>query len=188
MKCKACPNEYPEPDIIDGTAYFVCASCGHVHEIENYRVYSDEERIKIFEKEYGIKLPNEYIKYAGTNDSWVVKLPPCNSESTQYYFGEGFYEIGEFSGLDPEKYRSIFDSSALIDEWELPKKLVLIDGDGHTWLALDYRESNKDPKVIVIESDEGNSLVVANNFKEFVSLLLTYESVYDTDGNVIYNV
>jgi len=187
MKCRACPNEYPEPDVVDGTAYFVCGSCGDVHEVENYRVYTAEERINLFESKHGFKLPSEYIKYAGTNDSWVVKLPPCNSKSTEYYFGEGFYTIGGFAGLDPEKYQSIFDSVGLVEEWGLPKKLLLIEGDGHTWLALDYRESDKEPKVIVMESDEGNSLVVANNFNEFMSSLLPYEGVYDTDGNVIYN-
>ncbi len=186
MKCQDCPNVYPEPDIIDGTAYFVCSSCGHVHEVKNYRVYTSKEMIEIFENKYGVKLPDEYIKYAGTNESWVVKLPPCDTDSTKLYFGEGFYQISEFSGLDPYKYRSIFDSASLVEEWELPENLVLIDGDGHTWLALDYRSSDKDPKVIVIESDESNSLIVANNFKEFVQLFLPYESVYDTNGNVIY--
>lgn len=187
MKCRACPNKYPEPDIIDGTAYFVCSSCGDVREVENYCVYTPEEIIETFENKYGVKLPGEYIKYAGANESWVVKLPPCNTDSTKYYFGEGFYLIGSFSGLDPDKYRSIFDSAELVKEWKLPKKLVLIDGDGHTWMALDYRDSDTEPKVIVIESDECNYLVVANNFNEFVQSLLPYESVYDMNGNVIYN-
>lgn len=102
MKCKACPHDYPEPDIIDGTAYFVCSRCGHVYEVENYRIYTTEERIEIFEEEYGVKLPSEYITYAGTGDSRVVKLPPCNTASTKYYFGDGFYEICKFSGLNPE--------------------------------------------------------------------------------------
>lgn len=186
MKCRACPKEYPEPDIIDGTAYFVCANCGDVYEVENYRVYTPEERIELFEKENGVNLPDAYITLAGTKHSWIVKLPPCNTGSTKYYFGDGFYEIGELSGLDPDKYRSIFDSPGLVEEWELPKELVLIDGDGHTWLALDYRDSKTEPKVIVIESDESNYLVVANNFNDFVQSLLPYESVYDIDGNVIY--
>lgn len=187
MKCRACPNEYPAPDIIDGTAYFVCSNCGDVHEVENYRVDTPEKRIKIFEMKHGFRLPLGYNKYAGTNDSWVVKLPPCDTDSTKYYFGEGFYVIGGFFGLDPDKYPSIFESADLVDEWGLSKKLVLIDGDGHTWLALDYRDSDLEPKVIVIESDESNYLVVANNFNDFVQSLLPYESVYDTDGNIVYN-
>ena len=186
MNCRACPNEYPEPNIINGTAYFVCENCGDVYEVDNYRVYTKEELIEIFEKENAIKLPEEYIKYAGTNDSWVVKLPQSDTGSLKFYFGEEFYEIGGFSGLDKNKYRSVFDSASLVKEWNLPLKLVLIDGDGHTWLALDYRSCDKDPKVILIESDEGNSLVVANSFKELVLSLLPYESVYDRSGNIIY--
>jgi len=187
MRCRACPNQYPAPDIVDGTAYFVCVSCGDVHEIENYRVYTIEERIESFETTYGFKLPVEYPKYIDASGTWVVRLPPCDTDSTRYYFGEGFYEIGTLSGLDPDSYRSIFDSADLVETWELPKKLLLIEGDGHTWLALDYRESQEEPKVIVIESDEGNSLLVANSFKEFISKLLPYDSVYDKDGNLIYD-
>lgn len=187
MKCRVCPNQRPELDIIDGTAYFICSSCGDIREIENYRVYTPEEAVEIFEKKYGLKLPAEYIKYAGANEPWVVKLPPCNTDSTRYYFGEGFYEIGSFYGLNPDKPRSIFESAELVKEWKLPKKLVLIDGDGHTWLALDYRCSDTEPKVIAIESDESNYLVVSNNFSDFIQSLLPYERVYDVNGNVIYN-
>jgi hypothetical protein len=189
MKCKGigCRSDYPTPDIIDGTAYFVCASCGDLHEVKSYRVYTTEERIKMFEDEYGVRLPPEYIQYAGTKGSSVVKLPSCGNDLTQFYFGEGFYTIGKFAGIEPDPYgSSIFDSASLTEEWGLPNKLVLIEGDGHTWLALDYRESAVDPTVIVVESDEGNHLLVANNFREFVRSILPYDSVYDTDGNIIY--
>nr|WP_315485423.1 SMI1/KNR4 family protein [uncultured Undibacterium sp.] len=190
MKCKGigCRCDYPEPDMIDGIAYFVCSSCGDLHEVKNYRVYSTEERIQMFEDEYGVRLPPEYIQYAGTKSSSVVKLPLCDNESTQFYFGEGFYTLGKLADIEPDPYgSSIFDSASLAEEWGLPKKLMLIEGDGHTWLALDYRESTTDPKVIVIESDEGKHLLVANNFKEFVQSILPYDSVYDTNGNIIYN-
>ena len=187
MKCNSCANEYPQPEIIEGTAYFVCVNCGNVHEVKDYQVYTKEERVELFEKENGVKLPKEYINYAGTNDSWVVKLPPYNSDTTQYYFGEGFYEIGKFMSLEPDEGSSIFDNAMRIQSWDLPRRIVLIEGDGHTWLALDYRKSKDEPKVIVIESSASNSLEVANSFTEFVQLLLPYESVYDLDGNVIYN-
>lgn len=189
MKCKGkgCRNDYPAPDIINGTAYFVCASCGDLYEVDNYRVYSIEEKITMFEDEYGVKLPPEYLKYASTDCSGVVKLPPCDNYWTQFYFGESFYNFGKLANIEPNRYgASLFDSASLAEEWGLPKKLVLIEGDGHTWLALDYRESNTSPKVIVIESDEGNHLEVAPTFEEFVQSILPYESVYDSDGNVIY--
>lgn len=45
MKRKECSADYPEPDGVDGTAWFVCAKCGSVHEVVGFRGYSPEERI-----------------------------------------------------------------------------------------------------------------------------------------------
>ncbi|MGY3215794.1 hypothetical protein ACVWWV_000296 [Bacillus sp. TE9122W] len=39
------------------------------------------------------------------------------------------------------------DSAYLIKEWELPEGLVLISGDGHTWVAMDYRKMKKNPAI-----------------------------------------
>jgi hypothetical protein len=185
MKC--CRKELSNPDIVDGTAYFVCSECGNVREVENYRVYSAEEALSYFEEKYGFLLPKEYVNLSKSEETKVVKLPPCDNETLNYYFGEGFYEIGAFSTLDPNAENSIFSSKSSGREWGLPKTYVPLEGDGHTWLALDYSDSLTDPKVIVTETDDGNSLVVANTFNEFVSSLLQYEEVYDLDGNIIYS-
>ncbi|ROR98006.1 SUKH superfamily protein [Sinobacterium caligoides] len=184
MKC--CKKEYPEPEIIDRTAYFVCPECGEVQEIENYRVYSPEERLDLFEKKFALKIPAQYLNYAGTHSNHVFKLPKTAPGDSKNYFGDGFYEIGSFHGLDPNEGQSIFDSEWLSQEWELPEKLVLIEGDGHEWLALDYRRSSEEPKVIIIESEGCTYKVLASNFNAFIESLIEYESVYDTGGNVIY--
>jgi hypothetical protein len=47
VKCRACPNEYSEPEIIDGLAYFVCSECGDVHEVKNYHPHTKEQLIEI---------------------------------------------------------------------------------------------------------------------------------------------
>ncbi|QQD24424.1 hypothetical protein GJQ55_08005 [Venatoribacter cucullus] len=184
MKC--CRKELPKPDIIDGTAYFVCPECGEFREVKSYRVYTPEESLNAFEKEHGFKIPAKYIDYAGTHSDHVIKLPkntPCTKDE---YFGDGFYEIGSYLGLDHNENRSIFDSSWLVREWGLPERLVLIEGDGHEWLALDYRNSEVEPRVILIESEFNQYKVVANNFDDFVDSLIPYESVYDINGNLIY--
>ncbi len=49
MKCSACSDEYPEPDIIEDIAFFICASCGHVHEVKNYHPYSKDQIIEKIE-------------------------------------------------------------------------------------------------------------------------------------------
>ncbi len=49
MKCSTCSIEYPEPDIIDNIAYFVCSSCGHLHEVKNYQAHTKDQIIEIIE-------------------------------------------------------------------------------------------------------------------------------------------
>jgi hypothetical protein len=49
MKCSSCSNEYPEPDIIDDVAFFVCSSCGHLHEVKNYKAHTKNQIIEIVE-------------------------------------------------------------------------------------------------------------------------------------------
>ena len=185
MKC--CSKELSKPDIVDGTAYFVCPECGDVREVENYRVYTSEEAISCFAEKFGFILPKEYVNLSNSEETKVVKLPPCENEALKYYFGEGFYEIGTFASVDPNAENSIYSSISSGREWGLPNTYVPLEGDGHTWLALDYSDSSIEPKVVVAETDDGNSLVVANTFNEFISNLLEYEEVYDSDGNIIYS-
>lgn len=182
MKC--CRKELTNPEIIDGTAYFVCPDCGDVFEVQNYRVYTNEEALSYFKEMYGFTLPREYVKLSESEETKVVELPHCENEPLKYYFGEGFYEIGTFVSVNPNSEKSIYNSINSGRDWGLPKTHIPLEGDGHTWLALDYSNSLTEPKVIVTETDGGNSLVLAHTFAEFLSSLLQYEEVYDLDGNV----
>ena len=184
MKC--CRKELENPDVIDGTAYFVCTECGELREVNDYRVYSTDEALCYFKEKYGFVLPQEYILFQEVEHGTVFKLPSNDNKSIQYYFGEGFYETGDIASIDPNADYSIYDSSSSGWEWGLPESCIAIEGDGHTWLALDYGASSKNPSVVVIETDDGNSLTIANSFADFMSGLLPYEEVYDRDGNIIY--
>lgn len=62
-----------------------------------------------------------------------------------------------------------------------------LEGDGHTLLVLDYSNSLIAHKVMVTETDGGNSLVVANSFSDFMTNILQHEEVYDLDDNGIYD-
>ena len=185
MRC--CGKELTNPDIVDGTAYFICPECGDVRVVENYRVYTNEEALSYFKEKCGFILPREYVELSISEQTKVVKLPPCENESVKYYFGEGFYVIGTPASVDPNAENSIYSSISSGIEWGLPSTYIPIEGDGHTWLALDYSDSSTEPRVVVTETDVGNCIVVANSFNEFISGLLQYEEVYDLDGNVIYS-
>ena len=49
MNCSSCTIEYPEPEIIDNVAYFVCSNCGHLHEVKNYQAHTKDQIIRIIE-------------------------------------------------------------------------------------------------------------------------------------------
>jgi SMI1-KNR4 cell-wall len=65
----------------------------------------------------------------------------------------------------------MFKTRALIAEWGLPEGIVLLSGDGHSWVALDYRNTKKEPPVIFVESESGRTESIAPNFENFLQRL-----------------
>jgi hypothetical protein len=65
---------------------------------------------------------------------------------------------------------SLLDTPYLIREWDLPAPIVLICGDGHTWIALDYRGSSPpgEPSVTWLDADMQTELPLAPDFRSFV--------------------
>ncbi|MDD9269595.1 SMI1/KNR4 family protein [Paenibacillus sp. GCM10023248] len=55
------------------------------------------------------------------------------------------------------------------------EELIIISGDGHLWIALDYRNCNDEPPVKYIESDGGFTIELANNFNSFLTGLCNWE-------------
>ncbi|MGF2687293.1 DUF6714 family protein [Marinobacter sp. DUT-3] len=59
MKCKACSDEYPKPDMVDGTAYFVCMNCGDLQEVANYHARTQDQIIEMVKDAFcGVELGN----------------------------------------------------------------------------------------------------------------------------------
>ncbi|EWM13428.1 SMI1/KNR4 family protein [Kutzneria sp. 744] len=68
--------------------------------------------------------------------------------------------IGRIKGVT-----SLLDGPYLVEEWGLPTGVVPLSGDGHTWIALDYRRPGE-PSVVWLE--EGRELALAADFRSFV--------------------
>jgi hypothetical protein len=78
---------------------------------------------------------------------------------------------------------SLLDTPYLVEEWGMPAPLVLLSGDGHCWIGLDYRACGRDgePSVTWFETDLDAVLVLAGDFRSFVEGL-TAGSTYG-DGS-----
>ena len=70
----------------------------------------------------------------------------------------------------------------MTQEWGLPSGLVLLNGDGHRWIALDYRESgpNAPPTVVWVNVDRDEDIQLAENFAAFREQLKPTKSFAST--------
>ncbi|MEU4098832.1 SMI1/KNR4 family protein [Streptomyces sp. NPDC026673] len=65
---------------------------------------------------------------------------------------------------------SLLDTPYLVAEWQLPSPIVLLCGDGHYWIGLDYRTCGPDgePSVTWFDAELGTELALAGTFRAFV--------------------
>lgn len=70
---------------------------------------------------------------------------------------------------------SMLDSPYLVEEWGLPKAVVLLSGDGHCWTGLDYRTCGRhgEPSVAWFDADDDSELTLAPDFRSFVKGLVS---------------
>lgn len=160
---------------------------------------SDNPKVSDFlvnevEQMLGVKLPKSYVSLMKQwnggyleEEHQVILLNEV-PENLNYYLGEGFWGLNLLAGIsnDINNNEGIVYTAQTAHEWGVPEKVIAFDGDGHTWLALDYREDKNNPKVIFIETDNLLSFNLAKNFNDFIESLIPSNQVYDADGNVIY--
>ncbi|MEC0278767.1 SMI1/KNR4 family protein [Bacillus halotolerans] len=138
---------------------------------------SDNE-IKNVEKKLNLTLPEQYKKLIIQQNGGLINFNafPTDQETS---WAEDHIEVDHLRGIG--KDLGILESEYLIKEWGLPQRLLLIQGDGHNWVALDYRLTNENPPVHYFDLELNNDIKIAVSFDEFLSKLYThdYEEVQD---------
>ena len=139
-----------------------------------------------------VRLPDAYLKLlaeqnGGYIDNRLTPVPIDSMPNTlRGYVSDGYVTVGSIAGIgDANSAGNICHTPYFLREWSLPDRLVLLDGDGHSWIALDYRTARHDPPVILIESGNSTHIELASNFAAFVASFVPYNSVYDEDGQLI---
>jgi hypothetical protein len=73
-------------------------------------------------------------------------------------------EFRAMRGIGPE---GLLENAYLTEEWEMPPELVLLEGDGHTWVALDYRR-DRVPSVTWYDNELEQDIPLAPDFRTFL--------------------
>ena len=153
-----------------------------------------DEKIALVDEKLGFILPKSYTDFMKNfneeffEDPYVIPIKETVPANLKYYLGEGFWEINDFYKIliDENDTKGILHGKSIAKEWGLLNKIIPLEGDGHTWIAFDYRNTTNEPEIVFIESEKHLSLKLANNFTELLDMLPQYNSVYDEDGNIIY--
>ncbi|WHF28719.1 SMI1/KNR4 family protein [Bacillus altitudinis] len=139
----------------------------------------NEAEIAKAEKKLGVTLPDTYKKLIlEQNGGYTIHnaFPTTHSNS----WAEDHIQFNHLLGIAEDE--GIMDSAYLIKEWELPEGLVLINGDGHTWVAMDYRKTKENPTIHYFDVEMEEDFKLADSFDEFIEGLYTVEYTVDEEA------
>jgi hypothetical protein len=145
---------------------------------EDYYPPLTEDMIAHAESVLGVTLPRELIDLLKVkNGSYTLGFAHPMSQATS--FGEEYVPLAELGGIgEDSELGSVFNlltTEYMIQEWDLPERQVLLAGDGHFWISLDYR---KGPVPSVAWIGSGDDYQIAPTFAAFLDGLVpitTYE-------------
>ncbi|MFI6642519.1 SMI1/KNR4 family protein [Streptomyces sp. NPDC050504] len=144
-----------------------------------------DEVVRDAERRLGVRLPASLLEVLRVQNGGLVAeswnaFPTVAPTS----WSEDHVPLDALMGIGRRDGQlSLLDSAYLVGEWGLPSPLVLLSGDGHWWIALDYRARGEhgEPSVTWFDAENGTELPLAADFRTFVQELVAADS-FDTDG------
>lgn len=126
------------------------------------------------ENHLGVRLPDELIKLLQVqNGGYTTGFVFAMDEKTSW--ADDHVPCDELAGINLERgSQSIFNlvnSSSLSKQWNVPEKQILLAGDGHFWITLDYR-LGEIPMVAWIDTECDEDIRVAATFRTFLAGLV----------------
>jgi hypothetical protein len=142
----------------------------------------NDKLIELAENKLGFKLPKLFIELLKIQNGGHTKgfVFPMNVETT---WSKNHIPFDEMYGISIDSSvssaLSILDTEYLTQEWQLPEKQVVLCGDGHWWITLDYRKSGI-PTISWIDVECQEEVQVADSFEDFFNgLVLAKEFDYE---------
>lgn len=131
-----------------------------------------EKNIEQTERMLQVVLPKSYLNLLKQQNggSIIYNAFPINDSTS---WAEDYITVNHILGISEED--GIMQSEYFIQEWGLPKDIVLFSGDGHSWVAFDYRHIKEEPSIIYIDTELEEIIELAPNFITFINGLYSAE-------------
>ncbi len=130
----------------------------------------------------GVRLPPPLVRLLRIQNGGYTRgfAHPMDQPTT---WAADHIPLNDLAGIvtDPnhETAMNLLHTQYMTREWGLPPKQVLLSGDGHYWITLDYRKGAA-PSVAWIDVECGEDLQIAPSFAAFLDGLLPSEE-FDAD-------
>jgi hypothetical protein len=125
-----------------------------------------DEAVENAEEKLKVKLPKSYIKLLKEQNGGSINYNSFPS-SVPTSWANTRIHVNHIFGIGDE--HSILNSEYLIGEWGLPQNIVIFYGDGHSWIAFDYRITKENPPIIYIDEDSEKIIELASDFNSFLN-------------------
>jgi hypothetical protein len=133
-----------------------------------------DEALRATEEEFGVRLPEEYVTLLRIQNGGVVaKDFSAFPTSERTSWAEDHVGFRDMMGIGTD-FMTIRDSSSFEEEEGITGQVVLLTGDGHWWIALDYRQGET-PSVAWLDVELGEEAQLAPSFRAFVEGLVPGE-------------
>jgi hypothetical protein len=132
------------------------------------------------ERALGVTLPPEYLQLMRTCNGGYTRNAACPSPRPTGWAPD-HVPVDVIFGIpspgDASRFKTglgILVTGYMTAEWGLPQGLVLLSGNGHSWIALDYRRSGPDgpPAVAWLDGERNEDLRLADSFEDFLRHLV----------------
>jgi hypothetical protein len=139
-----------------------------------------DEAVREAEALLGVRLPETLLELLRVqNGGTVVNERSAFPTSEPTSWAPDHAPFDSLMGIGTaERSMSLLDTPYLVQEWGLPSPVVLLTGDGHWWIALDYRECGPagEPSVVWLDADDESELPLAPDLRSFLAGLVPAES------------
>ncbi|HRJ27141.1 MAG TPA: SMI1/KNR4 family protein [Fimbriimonadaceae bacterium] len=140
-----------------------------------------DEALAEAESILGVQLPQEYIDLLRIqNGGYTLGFAFPTTIPTSWH--PQYVSLEDLAGivLDPNIRSSmnVLMTGYMIEEWQLPQNIVLLTGDGHWWIALDYRQGST-PSVVWIDQESDEDIQLAPTFADFLAGLVPESTFAD---------